>query len=68
MSEVNLNQGGEQKQPQQIVIDIAPGGEIEIEWWTPQVGDLACGVCGRCPGWRSPKVDRTCVAGNKWCG
>ena len=55
-------------QPQTITIDCLPDGRVSADWWTPDTGDILCGLCGKCGGWRSKDKDRTCAAGNQWCG
>jgi hypothetical protein len=55
-------------QVREIEIRFLPDGTVETDWWTPEAGDILCGICGGCPGHRSPDVDRRCPAGNPWCG
>lgn len=48
-------------------------GVITIDWWTPEVGDLICDLCGECVGWRekgflTTGVVNTCPHANPYCG
>lgn len=49
-------------------IRIQRGGLVFCSWWTPEVGDVCCEMCGQCPGWRTDQVPSTCTNGNPWCG
>ena len=48
-------------------------GEIVVDWWTPEAGDLICDLCGECVGWREvgflkTGVANTCPHANPYCG
>jgi len=57
-----------QEKNKKIELRILPGGRIESDWWTPEVGDLICALCGKCQGWRTEEKPIDCLAGNPWCG
>jgi len=44
------------------------GETAYTDWWEPEVGDILCALCGKCPGWRSTEKKIDCVTGNRWCG
>ena len=49
-------------------IEITRDGVISVPWWSPEIGDILCAMCAKCPGWRSDKKLITCENGNPWCG
>jgi hypothetical protein len=59
---------------QEIEITVE-NGEIVVDWWTPESGDLICDICGKCEGWRKVQENwfksgsvNTCPHANPYCG
>ena len=55
-------------QPQaehRVTVDlvITPDGDIGASWWTPEVAEILCSICGK-----QGEQCAWCVNRNPWCG
>jgi hypothetical protein len=48
----------------EIELVIRPDGTVESPWWTPEIAEYLCSLCGR---WGSEECEN-CLNRNPWCG